>query len=100
MRSAKFSITRPTRWQPETVRNPDSWANGAFTDDTAWDLIASRLEAGEPVEEVALRKPPGAKGYVMKISLGPDVCLLYVKLQLGPKKVFGRSFHCDEPGSW
>ena len=52
-----------------------------------------KLEEGHGVEVVELRKPAGAKGYVMKIELGPDVPMLYVKLQLRSGQVVGRSFH-------
>ena len=67
-----------------------------FTDSTAWDFIASRLEAGEEVEVIELQQPAGTKGYVMKIDLGLDVPELYVKLQLGASRVIGRSFHYSE----
>ena len=67
-----------------------------FTDSTAWDFIASRLEAGEEVEVIELQQPAGTKGYVMKIDLGLEVPELYVKLQLGASKVIGRSFHYSE----
>ena len=67
-----------------------------FTDSTAWEFIAARLEAGEEVEVIPLRQPSGAKGYVMKIDLGADVPVLYVKLQLGSGRIFGRSFHYSE----
>ena len=48
------------------------------------------------MEPVTLRKPEGAKGYVMKIEIEPDAPLLYVKLQLGSGKIIGRSFHYSE----
>ena len=67
-----------------------------FTRAAAWELVAEKLDAGHEVEVVELRKPPGAKGYVMKIDLGPDVPTLYVKLQLRGKHVVGRSFHYSE----
>ena len=69
-----------------------------FTPSTAWELIATRLENGEEVEVIELNQPRGAKGYVMLIDLGSDVPDLYVKLQLGAGKIFGRSFHYSEPG--
>lgn len=54
------------------------------------------MDAGHDVDVVELRKPPGAKGYVMKIDLGRDVPPLYVKLQLRRRQVVGRSFHYSE----
>lgn len=67
-----------------------------ITDAAAWDLIASRLEAGHDVETVELRKPEGKRGYVMKIALETEQPLLYVKLQLGSGRIIGRSFHYSE----
>lgn len=91
----EFSRNRPTVWRPDQVRNPDGVLDQYFNDETAWELIAQKLEAGHPVEEIELKKPPGKKGYVMKIQLEPDQPLLYVKLQMGSGKIFGRSFHYD-----
>ena len=48
------------------------------------------------MEVVRLSKPQGAKGYVMKIALASNLPNLYVKLQLGPRQVIGRSFHYSE----
>lgn len=95
-RTSDSTPFRPTKWKPGEVRNPDGVLDTQFTDSTAWEFIASRLEAGEEVEVINLRKPPGSKGYVMKIDLGVDLPELYVKLQLVSKKVIGRSFHYSE----
>ena len=95
-RSARFRRDRPTDWRPHEVRNPSGGLATHFTDPSAWELIASRLEQGEPVEVIELHTPKGAKGYVMKIHLGRDVPLLYVKLQIGSGRIFGRSFHYSE----
>ena len=64
-----------------------------FTDFSAWDLIASRLEDGHDVEVMTLDVPRGATGYVMKIELDPAVPRLYVKVQLHHGRIFGRSVH-------
>lgn len=95
-RTSAFSPSRPTDWRPTRVRNPEGVLDTYFTDTTAWEFIAAKLEAGEPVEVIDLRRPQGAKGYVMKITLGADVPTLYVKLQLGSGIIFGRSFHYSE----
>ena len=95
-RITDFSRTRPTDWRPGQVRNPLGSLDGYFTDAAAWDLIASKLEEGHEVEVVQLREPPGRTGYVMKIELEADKPLLYVKLELGSGRVFGRSFHYSE----
>ena len=95
-RFTRFSTSMPTDWRPQQVRNPWGVLDEYFTDAAAWELIAARLEEGHPVDVVSLRKPPGRKGYVMKIPLGDDVPPVYVKLQLGSGTVIGRSFHYSE----
>ncbi len=92
-RTSQFSRNRPTDWRPDQVRNPHGILDRYFTKAGAWEFIAARLEVGHPVEIVELRKPPGAKGYVMKIDIEPDQPQLYVKLQLGSGMIIGRSFH-------
>ena len=95
-RVTAFSASAPTDWRPQQVRNPSGVLDDYFTEAAAWELIAAKLEEGHPVEEVALRRPPGRKGYVMKIPLGVDDPPVYVKLQLGAGTVIGRSFHYSE----
>ena len=92
----EFSADRPTDWRPGQVRNPTGLLDTHFTDATAWELIASSLEGGHPIEVVELRKPAGATGYVMKIAAEPGQPRIYVKLQLGAGKIIGRSFHYSE----
>lgn len=91
----QFTKNRPIVWQPEQVANPESLGM-PFSDAGAWDLIASRLESGHPVEVIELDKPPGATGYVMKIDIEPNQPQLYVKLEMGFGKIFGRSFHYSD----
>ena len=88
----------PDRLASGTGTNPDGVLDTHFTDAAAWELIASRLEDGHPVEVVELRKPAGATGYVMKIDVEPGQPLLYVKLQLGSGRIIGRSFHYSKHG--
>ena len=92
-RITEFSRKRPTEWKPWEVRNPGGSLDSHFTGGGAWEFIATKLEEGHSVEVVELQKPPGKKGYVMKIDLDPGDQPLYVKLQLGSGKVIGRSFH-------
>ena len=92
----EFRSERPTDWRPQQVRNPHGELDTHFTDTTAWELIATRLENGHPIEKVQLHKPRGAIGYVMKIDLEPNRPQLYIKLQLGSGKIIGRSFHYSE----
>ena len=91
-----FHPDRPTKWCPGQVRNPYGELDSYFTDASAWEYIATKLESGHPVKVMQLDKPQGAKGYVMKIDIEPEMPQLYVKLQLGSGKIFGRSFHYSE----
>ena len=93
---ARFSSGQPNDWRPGQARNPDGELDSYFTDASAWEYIAVKLESGHPVKVMPLEKPPGAKGYVMKIDIEPEIPQLYVKLQLGSGKIFGRSFHYSE----
>ena len=87
----------PNDWRPRSVRNPRGNFDTHFSDASAWELIASELEAGREVETIRLNKPPGAEGYVMLIELEPDASPLYVKVQLSKsQKIIGRSFHYSE----
>lgn len=95
-RGSSFTPSQPTDWRPGQVRNPGGGVDKFFTNTTAWELIASRLEAGEEVKVVPLNRLRGAKAYAMLIDLGSEVPKLYVKLQLGPRKILGRSFHYTE----
>ncbi len=92
-RISKFSVRRPSDWRPSEVVNPNGGLMSHFTHQTAWEFIASRLAAGEEVKVIELQKPPGKKGYVMNIDLGSALPRLYVKLEMGSSRVFGRSFH-------
>ena len=89
-RTAEFSHNQPTHWQPLKTIHPQT--KETFTEDGAWQFAADLLDAGEPLKEVALKKPPGKKGYVMEIPVKGGRPI-YIKLQLGSGQVFGRSFH-------
>ena len=95
-RVTAFRSARPNDWRPGQVHNPDGLLDSHFTDASAWDYIAAKLESGHLVKVMRLDKPPGAKGYVMKIDIEPEMPQLYVKLQLGSGKIFGRSFHYSD----
>ena len=93
-RIVEWSPEEPIEWRHGEYRDPRSgeW----FTEPGAWDFIAELLEAGQPLEEIDLRKPPGKKGYVIRAPAADSP--LYIKLRLGSGKVIGRSFHEDRPG--
>lgn len=95
-RSSEFTKRRPTEWRPNEVRNPEGVLDRYFTEKTAWELIATRLDRGQEVTAIELHQPKGKMGYVMLIDLEPNVRCLYVKLELGSGKVFGRSFHYSD----
>ena len=95
-RVTEFRPDRPTDWRPRQVRNPAGVLDTHFTDAAAWELIASKLEQGHPVDTIELRHPPGRTGYVMKVAIEPGQPQLYVKLQLRSGKIIGRSFHYSD----
>ena len=91
-RTAEFSNRQPTQWQPWKTIHPET--KEIFTEDGAWQFAADLLDAGVPLKEVVLKKPPGKKGYVMEIPVPVKGWRpIYIKLQLGSGQVFGRSFH-------
>ena len=87
----------PNKWQPWKVHNPEA-LDLPFNDNSAWHLIADRLEQGEPVTTTRLRHPQGTVGYEMLFEFRPGTTPLYIKLALSRNKVIGRSFHpSDRP---
>jgi len=81
----------PRDWRPHTVRDPST--GEYFTDAGAWEFIADCLEAGEPLDEIALDNPPGKLGYVVQIDTDESTPRIYIKVRLGAGKVLGVSFH-------
>ena len=92
-RDSQFSSSRPTDWRPTEVRNPRGVFDDHFTPEPPWDFIPSLLEDGQDVEVIDLHTPPGAIAFVMCVELEPNIPKVYIKLQLGAAKGFGRSFH-------
>ncbi len=92
-RMHEFSPTMPTRWSPQHVRRPGS--GEAFSDESAWTLIADLLRAGHEIEVIILDKPPGKTGYVLKCD-GYEGEKIYMKIMMGSGKVIGRSFHVSK----
>ena len=85
---------RPSDWCPHRIQNPEMPAGYPFTDDSAWELIASSLEAGHTYDLVTLEVPAGAQAIVMLIQLPNEAKPLYVKVEVGAAcKAIGRSFH-------
>jgi len=55
------------------------------------------IEAGHPIKTIILDKPPGKIGYVLITEGAPGRPDIYIKLQIGSGRVYGRSFH---PSRW
>ena len=86
----------PRDWNPSRIKNPEI-EGYYFTESSAWEFIADKLEAKHPYEVVHLDNPPGALALVMKIQLLAEEPLLYVKVQVGVgNKAIGRSFHYSD----
>ncbi len=84
----------PSDWCPHKILNPEMPLGYYFTDESAWEFIACKLESGHPYEEVTLNTPPDARAIVMKIQIKGYQSHLYVKVQVGKaNKPIGRSFH-------
>ena len=94
LRIVQWTRVRPCEWRPMEVINPESGL--PFTEVRAWEYIAELLHAGHPLEEVALDQPPGEVGYVLIVTLDPEVSALYIKLQFLHGRVLGRSFHYSD----
>jgi hypothetical protein len=90
-KSRGYANLYPSKWWPHEVDNPETRLR--FSDWSAWELIATAIEAGLEIEEIVLDIPEGKTGYVMKIPLGSR--RVYVKWMLGAGKIIGRSFHYE-----
>lgn len=86
-----FTKKQPTHWSPHTVTDPST--GQPFTSFGCLDFIKNLLENKYPIEVIVLDKPPGAAGYVMKVVPGGGDAEIYIKLQIGPGWLVGRSFH-------
>ena len=86
----------PRDWNPSRIKHPE--IDGFyFTEASAWEFIADKLEAKHPYIEIVLDKPAGALALVMEIKVTPNEPLLYVKIQIGRgNKAIGRSFHYSD----
>jgi hypothetical protein len=91
-RTAIFSFDQPTDWKPTSLKDPRD-PKRYFTEDSAWEFISELLDGGCDLTTVTLDKPAGKRGYVIKISGVDPVTHIYIKIQLGADKVYGRSFH-------
>jgi len=93
-RTSAFTVNSPTDWRPMQVVDPRDPEGRGFTDSTAWEYVAELLEQNTEVEVIVLDKPAGKLGYVMKVQTPKGE--IYIKLQLTPPGVKGRSFHYSE----
>ncbi len=83
----------PSHWTPHAVENPTT--GYPFSDASAWDLIAELLTNGHPIQPILMKHPSGVTGYVMKVKLGKEERLLYIKIHFANGGILGRSFHYD-----
>lgn len=96
-RIVTFTAEMPCRWQPRQFTDPRS--RQAFTDEGAWTYIVRCLKDGVDIEELILKRPPGAKAYVLYLP-GVNAQKIYVKLQMCGGRVIGRSFHESDKTSF
>ena len=80
----------PHEWKPDEVRHPETGER--FNTVTAWEFMAQQFVEGAAVETKLLRKPPNQKAFELVVD-GYDGAEIYMKVQMGPKKVIARSFH-------
>jgi len=73
------------------VLNPETGL--PFTDAGAWNFIADLLDAGHPIVEVRLRRPPGETAFEMVVDMGKNASQIYIKVQIMKGLICGRSFH-------
>jgi len=78
---------------PNSVADPQTLL--PFTEVGAWNFVADSVEDGVTIEEVVLEKPPGATGYVIKVTVS-RTDTIYIKLRLRGTLVIGRSFHYSD----
>ena len=65
----KWTRKAPTVWQPTTVIDPrPNQFHRNFTELTCWEYIEELLASRHEIEIVNMQKPPGSKGYVMKVE--------------------------------
>ena len=84
----------PSDWCPFKILNPEEPPGYYFTDQSAWEFIASKLESGHVYQEKTMDTPLGALAIVMEIQINGYDRPLYVKVQIGnANKPIGRSFH-------
>lgn len=89
-RRATFSPARPTKWHPTSLLHPEG--GEPFTTDNCWSFIIAAIANGAAVEAIEMRKPPGKRGFVLKLP-GAGKMIIYIKLELLADLVLGRSFH-------
>lgn len=85
----------PCDWHPGTVLNLRTGL--PYSDPEAFEAIGFALaEPSIEVLVVTLRVPPNRDGYELLIPQGSGRPPIYIKVQLGPGIVLGRSFHYSD----
>lgn len=92
-----FSQALPSDWGPEKILNP--MTTFAFTDESAWNLIADLLETDHKTFVVDLEIPHGKQALEILYDFDKSQPFIYIKIHMGRKdKVIGRSFHLSTQG--
>lgn len=85
---------RPSDWCPHRIQNPEMPPGFMFSDASAWEFIATKLESGHSYTMIVLDVPQGADALVMQIPFPGSSVPLYVKVEVGSGcMAIGRSFH-------
>lgn len=88
----------PSDWCPLKILNPEEPPGYCFSEQSAWEFIASKLESGHVYQEKIMETPLGALSIVIEIQINGYNHPLYVKVQVGKaNKPIGRSFHISYP---
>jgi hypothetical protein len=93
-RQSVSKSTEPCRWYPHRVLHPVLGI--PFTEAGAWNFVAELLSCNHDVTTIAMEKPSGQIGYVLKTAGYKGCPEIYIKLTLSTQFVNGRSFHDDE----
>lgn len=94
-RTVETTADRPSKWWPREVRHP---VTGAFFDEVSvWQFIKAAIDCGTVIKTLRLEGPLDLTSYVIVLQ-GHAGQRIYVKLEIGKTKVFGKSFHICENG--
>jgi hypothetical protein len=82
----------PRDWGPGQVRHA-TLSGCYYTEASAWEFIACKLEEGHAYQEMVLNTPQGASAIEMEVLLPSAEQPVYVKVEIRGTVPVGRSFH-------